>query len=43
MNEKLKAIGTYLASLANLSDHLDIPEAQKSIRENIYFRCHPFL
>ena len=38
MNEKLKAVGTYLASLANLSDHLDIPEAQKSIRENIYFR-----
>jgi len=38
MNSKLQSVGRYLRQLANLSDHLDIPEAQKDIRDNVYFR-----
>lgn len=38
MNSKLQAITSYIAEITNLSDHLDIPEAEKSIRNSIYFR-----
>lgn len=33
-----RAIGDYLRELTNLRDHLDILEAEKDIRDNVYFR-----